>query len=444
RYMKRFSNLENIKSISELFSPFLKTPKEKSENQFASSSQSKSLSPSPLEIPTKIFKTLKKWGLNPEIDSFMLYPLKFAIIRIQYLIYCGIFFENLIFWIFSGFSHSETPFIWEIFINITLIAMSLFWIYFKNKGKINKKSKFTKEIPVKNLYISQLSRKNQELHVPMSKIIFSAHYDGIEYQFHGKLVAILRKIIPILKISILILNPIMCASFILYFNIWHQNIQFYYIISIVLLILNFIGLSLMIVKMLDYQLYPAFRKNTNSSPMIILLALIKQMKESKIDLEWCDFQVIFSGGGELEGKGNEIFIQKNLNSLKLFKDVYIIDLDSITDDLYLFSQKKKGSPQKLPNIKQTLLEFIEHHLVRYRIPFISKNYNKFPTGAYIPFARHNFNIVSLGIPQFKFGIYNEDLYTLEDLEQMEKLTEVLFNLILTLDKRIGNKIYSGE
>ena len=129
----------------------------------------------------------------------------------------------------------------------------------------------------------------------------------------------------------------------------------------------------------------------------------------------------------------------------MYKDVYILRLDSIISNITLIQNNRLRS-KRTTDLNQILIEYLHHssiildaiikkkmHFNSLKLHFLPSNLHKFIQNSLIlgdpyPYIKHS----RLSAPNTKI------------IDSIHKIVTILYHTILNLDKRIEDKIYSGE
>jgi hypothetical protein len=173
----------------------------------------------------------------------------------------------------------------------------------------------------------------------------------------------------------------------------------------------------------------------------ILMDLIQRISKEMDSLDWVDVRGIFYYAGSDAFDGIPAYIQKHTDDLSEYKDIYIIDLDNIGDPLRIYSHKQNQAEN---SDTETLSQQLKHHLLRMQIKFQeTSKLNELMTRP-IRKLLNKFHYIHLG----DYRMQNK--FSFLDLTKIIKditpnyILELLYNVMLSLDKRIGEKIAMGE
>ena len=179
----------------------------------------------------------------------------------------------------------------------------------------------------------------------------------------------------------------------------------------------------------------------NASGCAVLLNLIQRMQDGKIDLNWMDLKFLFSGAKEIGALGTKSFLNDNLENFKQYKDVYIIDIDKIGTNIAIIEKWGIIGQKKIEN---SLQKFIEHLAYQEKIHVQKIHTNLCINKNFLPFIREGFEICSFTSPEENYLYSTEDNIDKIDQNKLRDVSELIYNAILSLDHKIGDKIDSGE
>ena len=188
--------------------------------------------------------------------------------------------------------------------------------------------------------------------------------------------------------------------------------------------------------------YPHGRFN-NATGVTLLSLLLERIKESQSHLDWCDLEVLFTSGTDQGRIGSRAYLLEHEADLRQYKDVYIINVDSIARNLSLqgnffpFFQTPNS-----PFLMDLIISLAQH----LKISVETKLLGGIPKNDAFTFFNKgkNLHVCSFISPADKLFPDAQISFDNFDPKTLIDGSELLFNLILTLDQRIDDKIASGE
>ncbi len=373
-----------------------------------------------------IFSKLRKRGFDPKVKDFNYYH-TLVFIEKGVSIFSLIFFSTQILLILLN------VFIISLIFSILFLILATFVFIILNN--ING-FKFGKQFSSKNIIYEKNSIKHKEFNAKMGLIIVNANYDSVGRKIRGFDHSNLQKTLIIITGFSIILT--LFTSFIGILKLHPNFIHIFRIFAI-------IGLSVSIITSIIF-FFNNFDNSSkgvvdNASGCAVLLHLIERMDEGNINLNWMDLQFLFSGAKTIGAWGTNSYLNDNLENIAKYKDVYLINIDKISSEIAIIQNCRffvKG------NISTSLNKYIKHFAFRGGIQVEKIRSKLCYDKDFSPFLRKNFGICSFTAKnkdQF-YGLQNN----IEKINQkaLTDVSELIYNLILSLDLRIGDKIESGE
>ncbi|QEE15986.2 M28 family peptidase [Promethearchaeum syntrophicum] len=373
-----------------------------------------------------IFSKLKKLGCNPIVKNFNYYY-NLVIIEKGIAFFAMIFFATQFFLIlFNAFVIAMT------FSFLLLILSIILIILLTNLNNF----KFGKQHSSKNMIYTVNSEKHREFKVKMGLIIINANYDSIGRKIRGFKHSNQQKALLIIGGFSFIIS--FFTSFIGIRKLHANFIQ-------VSKIFTMIGLSVSIFTSIIYFLNRIDNSSKgavdNASGCAVLFNLIQRLNEGNIKLDWMDLQFLFSGAKEIGAWGINSFLKESSENFGQYKDVYLININrigakiAINEKSGIFSYKKK---------ENSLVKLIEHLAYREKIHVQKIHPNFYINKIFLPLNQKSFEICSLTSPNKPYLHTAEDNTDKIDQNKMRDVSELIFNAIISLDQKIGDKIDLGE
>ncbi|MHA1744514.1 MAG: hypothetical protein ACTSWW_00855 [Promethearchaeota archaeon] len=376
-----------------------------------------------------LLSLLKKLGFTPKIESFLFNPPHVLIDVIKYgtIIALG---AILAFFFWIG--------------DIVLIAFSIGfqWCIFALFYLIQKvlRDKLTHKLTIssKNLCVTQESQRGHEFGVKMAKILLVTHYDSQNTTLSPKITFLMQKF---LKFSIILLH-----FFTLLYTLLPLNYSEYFFLAW-FRILAWIFLIISIISALYLEIdlkgdFPHGRFN-NATGTTIVLSLLDRIKESQTHLDWCDLEILFTSGTDQGRIGSKAYFLDHEADLCQYKDVYILNIDSIARSV---SVQRNLLPLLKTPISPFLSDLVFDLAQHLNISVKNNSLEWTPDNDAITFFNkgQNFHVCSFISPADKLFPDTHIDFAKFDPKILLDATELLFNLILTLDQRINDKVASGE
>ncbi len=376
-----------------------------------------------------LISLLKKLGFTPKIESFLFNP---PHVLIGVIKYASIIALEVILALFF----------WIGITNLILVSIGVQFcilvIWYLIQKSIQRKLTHKVTVSSKNIRITKGSQRSDEFGVKMAKVLLVTHYDSPNSIISPKMTFLMRKI---LKFSLILLH-----FFTLLYGIFKLNLSESFFTSI-LLFLAWICLLISIFAAIYLELdlkgeFPRGRFN-NATGTTIVLSLLDRIKESQTHLDWCDLETLFTSGTDQGRIGSQAYFLDHEADLRQYKDVYILNIDSIARSVSV-----QGN--LLPFFKTPISPFLSNLVfaLGQHLNISVKNYSLewTPDNDAVTFFNkgRNFHVCSFISPSDKLFPDAHIDFDKFDPKILIDATELLFNLILTLDQRINDKIDSGE
>ncbi len=373
-----------------------------------------------------IFSKLKKMGFKPVVKDFKYYNTLVFIER--WVSICSLIFFSAQFLLILLSVFIITLIFSILFITLAIITMILL-------SNINN-FKFGQQFSSKNIIYEKNSVKRKEFNVKMGLIIINANYDSVGRKFHGFRQSSLQKSLLIITGLSFIIT--LFTSFIGILKL-HPNIV------LIFRIFAMIGLTVSIFTSIIFFLNKIENSSKgivdNASGCAVLLNLIQRMHEGKNNLNWMDLQVLFSGAKEIGAWGTNSFLNENSANFSEYKDVFVIDIDKISSKIAIIQNCEFFGKK---NLNTRLNKDITHFAIRGGIQVEKLKSKLCYDKNFSPFLRENYRICSF--TSNKNALFYKQQNKIEIINQkaLTDVSELIYNLILSLDLRIGDKIESGE
>ncbi|MHA1672961.1 MAG: hypothetical protein ACTSYI_04985 [Promethearchaeota archaeon] len=377
----------------------------------------------PNVIHLTIFQMLKKiFGKEVEIDKF-----EFRKIPLIFYSLIPIFWGVSIFLMIclSIFQ------IWYLNSILTTIFL-LMTIWLKRNPLLPKKfSSKGQNSEGKNFRLSLKSEKRENFDAKLAKIIFITHFDSNFQSYQPKnfqFIIYLRS-----SLTFLAFAQILLFSFL--YSIYPPSLVVIHWISVILEgILILMGNFILILPESDIQGNARFE---NALRTAFLINLHYRIQENEPKLTWCEIESLFLEGNGAGNHGSEHFINKHAPELLEYKDLYIIDIDSLLFPIYL--QHFTISGEKSTEISHKLSDLLKHYFLRQNIPLPQVNTSKSnsklaPWGKNLPLS------FSVQITN-KMGGYrwiSRHLDEQSSFSMANKFLEVCLDLVFFIDKAIDD------
>jgi peptidase M28-like protein len=288
----------------------------------------------------------------------------------------------------------------------------------------------------KNIIGSRLGEKNQEFEAKIALVLLTAHYDSIGKKYPQK---VFKKIFIITAIF----GPIILLLYV-FLGIWayfDTSSLFFAIMKYVLLISSNISLVLIILILLNKKANNSNGACDNASGCAILTAIAERLNETRTLFNWLDLRFVFMGAEEIGLFGSRKYLTEHLDELKTYKDVYIINVDMVGSEIAYI--ENTGLIRKKP-INRVLNDLIKHHSNQLKIKTRPIPSIGFSGSDHMPFLKQKFEACCFISSQDKQ--IHGPLDTVEKVlpQKLGDATELIFNMIQSLEKRIDDKINLGE
>lgn len=370
-----------------------------------------------------IFQILKKtYGKKVEIDKFEIQkiPSQFSSV-IPFFWGFSIFFMICV----SIFQ------IWYLnLILLTVFPILIVWLK-KNPLPLKKNSFNGQNSEGKNFRLSLKSEKGKNFEAKLAKILFITHFDSNIQSYQPKNF----RFIIYLRISLTMLAfaQILLISFL--YSIYPPSLIVLHWVSVILEgILIIIGNIILISPKSDIQNNARFE---NALRTAFLTNLHNRIQENDPRLTWCEIESVFLDGKEAENQGSEHFFSKYAPELSKYKDLYIIDIDSLLFPIHLQHFSMTGEKNK--EITHKLSDLLKHYFLRQNIPlpqvYTRKSYSKLaPWGKNLPMS------FSVQITNKKGGYrwISRQLDEDSSFSMAQKLLEVCLDLVFFIDRAIDD------
>ena len=373
-----------------------------------------------------IFSKLKKMGFNPLVKDFK-YHYNLVFVEKGTSICSLIFFSiQFILILFNSF-------LITLIISFLILILAAFTTIILNN--INK-YKFGKQFSSKNIIYEKNSEKHREFNAKIGLIVINANYDSIGRKIPGFINSRMQKDLLIITGFSYIITVLTSLIGILKL---HQNFV------LIFKIFTLIGLLVSSINSIIYFLNNTENSSNgavdNASGCAVLLNLIQRIHDGKIDLNWMDLQFLFSGAKKIGTWGTNSYLNDNSENISQYKDVFIINIDKIGSNIVIIENCGTFRDKKTKN---PLQKTIEHLAFREKIQVKKINTNLCINRSFLPFIHEGFKICSFSSPDESFLYTSEDNFDKIDQNKLRDVSELIYNAILSLDHKIGDKIDSGE
>jgi hypothetical protein len=374
----------------------------------------------------QLFNYLKKVGISPKAENFTYNTGLYANLRTGFIIALVYNLVNILCMLIS------LPVIQLILLFVFIILEGIILFQILHWTSILRK---TTNLESKNIIGEKLCQKQREFKAPMATIILIAHYDSISYRFD-------LKIHHFLLISTIIgeLSIVFLSIFIVIFNQnIHQSIIGTLSASVNGLLSGVISveLGLLLINVVGNYSSGAI---DNATGCTAIIKILDHLKELKSDLEWCDLRILFSGAYEWGIWGAQSYLSTHREELACYKDIFVINLDSLAIPLQIL-HKKKLHRVNPPNT--ILYDLVLHEAHRIHRSIISNQKQLLLWNDYFPFLKIGCELVSI---QSNAPLIHTQADRLDrvDIKVVEDIVEIFVNVLPLLDQWIGDKIRSAE
>jgi hypothetical protein len=376
-----------------------------------------------------LLSLLKKLGFTPKIESFLFNPPHALISVIKY---AGIIALEIIL----------AFFFWIGITNLILVSIGVQFcilvVGYIVQRSLHRKLIHKMTISSKNLLVTQESQRSHEFGAKMAKILLVTHYDSQSSIISPKMTFLMQKF---LKFSLILLH-----FFTLLYGIFRLNLsESFFTSAFLYLALTCIVISIIAAIYLELDLkgeFPHGRYN-NATGTTIVLSLLDRIKESQTHLDWCDLETLFTSGTDQGRIGSRAYFLDHEADLRQYKDVYILNIDSIARSVSVQGNLLPFFKTPISPFLSNLVFALGQHL---NISVKSNSLEWTPDNDAVTFFNkgRNFHVCSFISPSDKLFPDAHIAFDKFDPKVLIDTTELLFNLILTLDQRINDKIDSGE
>ncbi|MHA1764936.1 MAG: M28 family peptidase [Promethearchaeota archaeon] len=373
-----------------------------------------------------LFSRLKKMGCDPIVKKFDYYN-SMAFIEnwgsIAIILFLSIQILFILLKLFSALLISSLLFIILI---VFLIGM-LKYVHILKIGE--KKSS-------KNIIYEKNSLKHQEFDVKMGLIIISVNYDSIGRKFPRIKHPLLQKYLLILLLISSI--GIFLISFLGIFNASPLTIQIFQILISIFITMTIILQILFYFNKIENSSNGAM---DNASGSAVLLNIIERIDKSNIKLNWMDLRFAFFGAKKIGSWGANSLINEEIGQYHQYKEVYLIDIDRIGPEIAIVEGCGIFAYKNMRNfLQKTILHLAFQDKIK-----IQKIHKRFCINKnFTPFMNRNIEICSISSPDEYFLNPSLDNVNMVDKKKLLDVSELVYNVILSLDHKIGDKIDSGE
>jgi hypothetical protein len=408
------------------------------------------------ETQVILFQILKSVGFSPQSIPFHYDHSFLQILKNTYwqasliAAYFGIFF---VFWVLSP---SEIKTGVSIINIIVLILIGVLGI--RTLRKIKKIINMTqselenfKTITSKNILAEKKSKKHREFEAPISLIILTAHSDSIGYRWQGKgfyglFIAAVLSLLGCFGISL--------STTIIWIILFSITTVFFPITTQI--ILSLIGISCSFIAFLGF-ICRALNKITdeshgaydNASGMAVILDVLNRLKETKSELEWCDIKVVFFGAEEYGLWGSRAFTENIDHEFGKYRSIFVINCDTIAAPLSYSETPPKTNEKSVQLAHNFLRDLIHHYAVHSKKNLRMHRTPIFSSSDHYSFRKINHPHLEVGV----FGSFAPEIHgpmdRLDHISEatwkvMQNTSDILYNVILLLDKQINEKIEAAE
>ena len=370
---------------------------------------------------------IKSHNLPIYIDKFEFNDSHDMILRIRALLFSILLVFNLIlqFFINSVYFLGVTCIIWMLFHLYPLILEA----FLQKKPKGEKKES-------RNISTHINSKKSGEYGMRMSLILLIAHYDSAEKPFSDKISLVFEKILSLNMHLILILTIMSKLHFI--YPTTTINIREIFIILSLATLLEIGGLWILMQNKLTNK---SLGIEKNAAGMVSLQSLFEEILDNRNALQWLDITFLFSGAEEQGLFGKKDYFIKHRKELQTYRDLYIIDIKRVGDTLiYGYNIPLKKNSKSNDEVKNVFL----HHFAKMKTP-IKKTSKKFLEYDLVQhFDNSNIHYLVLTSPHTKNYAHSQEDFSTCNYQAISDIKEFIYNTILSLDRRIEEKIEAAE
>lgn len=413
---------------------------------------------------TKIFHLLNQMHLNPQVNTFKIpkifenLPFMIQIILLLGMTYISVLFFFLI---QNVISLIVSTVILVIFITILIILQHLSQkATFNNQKDLHPNStQFQKRAfkqkkgpkKPKNIEISLKCSQHQELDLKMAILYIIIPYNSqiphriIKWRNIGKVIIFASYLLGIL---LYLIKQIIFSTHIHSFDSVFDSIFVSFLtgMMIFLIILFLVSEIWLFLTTSDNFVKLLHVKHDKGENILVALNLLQKLQNIDPRLKWVDLQIIFTGADHKIPFGSMAYFQKNVSELRKYHDRYFLRIEKpfdfnlkISKNHFIFNRNDKSEF----SIKDLLQHLSLQHHISYSVKhgFLEKI-----THSFYPKPTQDFfqDLVVMGKNPFQMKSKPmEKSHEAKDYP-LEKLGDIFYHFILTLDKRITDKINSGE
>ncbi|MHA1522346.1 MAG: hypothetical protein ACTSRK_19430 [Promethearchaeota archaeon] len=377
----------------------------------------------PSALHLTIFQKLrKKFGKNVEIDKIEIHktlPQYYSFFPIMW----GISISLMI--IISIFNIWYLNLISSLFFLLIMVSIK------KNPLLIQKFFFKSQKYEGKNFRTLIKSEKQENFDAKLAKILFITHYNS-RFQLHQprsyRFIIHLRA-----TLTILVSAQLLLIGF--FYNSYSPLL---FVIHWVFVI--FEGMLIVIVNLLIIYPKSDIQRNVRFDDALrtsFLINLHNRIFENEPKLTWCEIESVFLDAENDENQGSEHFFSKYAPKLSEYKDLYIIELDSLLFPIHLRQYSMTG--EKYEEFNQHFTDLLKHSFLRQKIPLPQVN------------TRKSYSKLSLWIKNLplsfsaqitnKKGNYkwiSRQINEKDSFSNAKKLLEVFLDLVFFIDRAIDD------
>lgn len=289
--------------------------------------------------------------------------------------------------------------------------------------KIFKNNQTSHKIKGRNFQVAFNSQKKVEFDLHLVKILIVSHYDVNPVKYRSENTKIWSTILNYYIFWILF--HIFFAFIVNFLNSNRLEEINWIILPIEIGILLLLQVILLIFQFTQNPLsyFDNGLRNT------VLLHLLERIQENKQKFTWADCDIVLLDGEEFAHQGIKTYIQAHSETLAAYRDIYVVYLDSALGPLNIRRIDSQFSKDLLN--KKILVDLTQHFFLRRNLPLLRvespnpmfKQLN-LSQSVQITNKNHNYRWLPTKI--------NQSL----TYEQAQKLTEVLYEIIVSLEKSI--------
>lgn len=391
----------------------------------------------------ELFKLGKTFDPEIEVDTFSYPKVLLMYPKIWQVIFFVITIGYFIHYIYLPFT--LLTFLLTISSSILILGINLS-IYFCLLHSEKKERKISQNFS-KNFTINQKSTQSRELDAKMGLLILFVNYNTFKYRWHNEIPLRLMRYTPFFQVGFFLIYVFLGITRLngSYFNSPLFSLRSNIAISIT----GAITLIILLISLINTEDQEDKEDPENTKiPMNLgmIFNLLEEIRMSHLDLKWIDIKIVFTGADFPYEMGTSAFLTTHSTELNSYKDLYFLRVGQLENPAIISNKTVFQQPSSI-KIRDILIQLLKHLSRQIKMPLNDRShYWKWMKYLSIPKSIRSYtsNIVTFGDLELSTKSRKKSKNNASTNTQILQGSKLLYNLILTLDKRIEDKIQTGE